>query len=126
MPNALIENPSTNVRYQREWTRDNPEYQREWRKSNPDKIATYNRKQQLRRYGLTPERYAEMLEEQAHGCAICGDPPAEGKILNVDHDHKSGKVRGLLCHGCNTALGAFRDDPIILHWAADYVEANRG
>jgi len=52
---------------------------------------------------LTPDQYAEMLEAQGGGCAICGNPPKSRK-LDEDHDHRTGRTRGLLCHRCNRAL----------------------
>ncbi len=57
-----------------------------------------------RTYGLTFSDYNRILKEQSEGCAICGKPP-NGKRLSVDHDHKSNKVRGLLCMHCNVILG---------------------
>lgn len=68
-----------------------------------------------------------MLEVQDYACAICGE--MEDKLredgteqpLSVDHCHVSGRVRGLLCHRCNTALGLFRDDPEVLKRAIEYL-----
>lgn len=59
-----------------------------------------------------------MLREQDALCAICHKAPA----AHVDHDHKTGAVRALLCFNCNGGLGQFRDDPVVLRAAADYVE----
>lgn len=72
-------------------------------------------------YGITGDDYATLLEAQGGKCAICRARPLS-KRLAVDHDHKSGAVRGLLCagsqsSGCNFALGLFHDDPEIL-WRA--------
>lgn len=72
----------------------------------------------LRTYGLTDEAYRAMLERQEGRCAVCLD---EAKLC-VDHDHKTGKVRGLLCSHCNTAIGHLRDDPSRIRRAADYLE----
>ena len=63
-----------------------------------------------------------LSQYQGGGCAICGitvDPTH--KQLSVDHCHNSGKVRGLLCTLCNTALGSFKDDPELLQKAINYV-----
>ena len=54
-----------------------------------------------RRYGITNDDYNKMLKEQGGGCFICGNKPKEGKYLQVDHNHKTGFVRGLLCYYCN-------------------------
>ena len=60
------------------------------------------------RYGLSAEEYESMLAEQGGGCAICGRLP-KAKRLNVDHDHVTGEVRGLLCYVCNTRLAALEN-----------------
>ena len=62
-----------------------------------------------------------MLAAQDGLCAICGTAPA----AHVDHDHETGAVRQLLCFHCNGGLGQFRDDPVVLRAAADYVERHR-
>lgn len=58
-----------------------------------------------RLYGITVEEYAKMLEAQEGVCARCKKPPQEAMALAVDHCHKTGRVRGLLCGPCNTYLG---------------------
>ncbi len=65
-----------------------------------------------KKYDLTPEEYEAMLEKQGGVCAICKSEERSGNRvrLAVDHNHKTGKVRGLLCSGCNTALGQFNED----------------
>lgn len=79
-------------------------------------------------FGITIEQYNAMLERQGGVCAICGEPMKKigekGKrnhSMYVDHDHKTGKVRGLLCNQCNFGLGQFRDDPILLAKAIEYL-----
>lgn len=59
-------------------------------------------------------------------CEICGDSPSGGKVLCVDHDHTTGEVRGLLCEGCNFALGYARDSVDILARAISYLETRAG
>jgi hypothetical protein len=70
-------------------------------------------------YGLTIEEFNKMYEDQGGSCAIC---QRTDRPLVVDHDHKTGKKRALLCNGCNHGLGRFADDPALLRKAADYVE----
>lgn len=75
-----------------------------------------------RTFGITQADYEELLAQQGGGCGICGRKP--GKIsLHVDHDHETGEIRGLLCVGCNNALGQFHDDPMLLERASDYVSS---
>jgi len=62
-----------------------------------------------RRYGITLEKYNELLKKQNGGCAICGAKP-KTRSLNVDHNHITKQVRGLLCHLCNRALGQLKAD----------------
>jgi hypothetical protein len=59
--------------------------------------------------GVTTAQYEAMLAAQGGGCAICGNPP-KTRRLDVDHDHRTGKVRGLLCHRCNRALPSWVDE----------------
>lgn len=76
------------------------------------------------RYGLSREEYEDMA---ANGCHICGRPSDGSGIrqLAVDHDHKTGAVRGILCWECNVVLGKMNDDPARLRAAADYLERRR-
>ncbi len=75
----------------------------------------------LREYGLTPEQHATMLRQQGYVCAICKRVNENGKALAVDHDHKTGEVRGLLCFRCNMGLGYFQDSPGLLTHAGQYL-----
>jgi hypothetical protein len=58
-------------------------------------------------YGLSLEDYEDRVDEQQGKCAICGEFPQSGKLLCVDHDHETGKVRSLLCHACNVGMRQF-------------------
>jgi hypothetical protein len=77
----------------------------------------------LRDYGLTKADFRAFMVKQGGACAICEKPERSSRkgILSVDHDHDTGRVRGLLCHACNVGLGHFRDDPALLARAAQYV-----
>lgn len=77
------------------------EYARAYYKRNSERTCETIRRARLKRlFGITWEQYDQMLSSQGGVCALCGDPP-KGKRLAVDHDHKTGKVRGLLCSFCN-------------------------
>jgi hypothetical protein len=77
----------------------------------------------LKRFGLTQEGFDSLLVEQGGGCAICGSTKAGGRGgFAVDHCHETGRVRGLLCANCNNGLGRFKDDPVRLYAAIDYLK----
>ena len=99
-----------------------------WRKRHRERYLASNRANaRAYRVRMTPDEYAAMAEAQNGRCLLCGEFP-EGKgnfvmtKLTVDHDPKTGKVRGLLCAGCNAGLGQFRDNVEALRLAALYVE----
>ena len=81
----------------------------------------------LRNYGISIEKYLDMAENQNYKCAICYNDNFPMKschtgVLVVDHDHKTGKVRGLLCHNCNRALGLLKDSTEYLENCITYLE----
>ena len=83
---------------------------------------------QCRLHGITMDDYANMLDMQDNKCGICKKEetckdPRHDRVrrLSIDHCHKTGKVRGLLCHSCNTAIGKFKDDIELLHKAIRYI-----
>lgn len=92
----------------KDFAKKNPEkikkYQKSWKERHPEKRKIYTRNSRIRTYGIEPNEYYEMLEKQGHGCAICKAKPSY-RAMNIDHDHNTGKVRGLLCDGCNLSLG---------------------
>lgn len=74
-----------------------------------------------RKYGITLNDYKAMLNKQGGKCAICGNECPSNRKLAVDHSHKTGIVRGLLCIHCNQAIGHFKDDTSLLNKAIDYL-----
>ena len=78
------------------------------------------------RYGLAEAQFRALLASQNDRCAICRRPIADGagqSAVHVDHCHSTGRVRGLLCPACNTGLGRFSDDPMLLLAAIWYLTA---
>jgi hypothetical protein len=91
---------------------------RDWYEANKARAAKQTRSRKLAGYGLTQAQFDAMLIAQNGNCAICMAPMDSPR---VDHCHKTGAVRGLLCKGCNSGLGMFRDQPSALMRAADYL-----
>lgn len=93
-----------------------------------DKAHFTERKSRIKtRYGLSLEDLEEMRRQQKDECLLClgAFEPGWGKTgPSIDHCHKSGKVRGLLCHACNTALGKLQDSQEILARAIEYLKKN--
>ena len=107
------------------------EYYRAWAMNNKDKIKVYHAKaskETKRRYriksayGISLERYEEILLSQSGACAICGTQPQEGARLVVDHDHTTGAIRGLLCRKCNLGIGHLGDNLESLMKAVEYLK----
>jgi hypothetical protein len=99
------------------------ERNKEYYELNKDKVLKRTSERSLRyRYGLTPEDLMHMHEQQGGVCLICKGPPKEGRNLDVDHCHTTGKIRGLLCNNCNRGLGHFQDNPSFLLTAAEYLK----
>lgn len=84
----------------------------------------YKESDYRRRYGLSLDEYSRLSAAQRGLCAICGSTPHEhnSRQLVVDHDHVTGKIRGLLCHKCNSGLGMFKDSPHLLKLALVYLQ----
>ncbi len=114
-------NQKSGLRPECRYCRNNDE--RKWRNEHKTEIALAMRKTKLKvKFGMTLEQYEALYKKQTGRCAICGRNRSEFKTaLSVDHDHTTGKVRGLLCHDCNTGLGKFGDSVFTLNLAADYL-----
>lgn len=93
-----------------------------YREKNKKHILIMNR---IGRYGITMGEFKALWEKQKGFCAICEEVLDKNKY-RIDHDHASGKVRGLLCSSCNAAIGLLKDSPEIISNAARYVEDARG
>lgn len=118
---------SKNKAYGQAWAKANADrvraYKKQWEAQNQDKVRDRARRKGLQRgYGITIPEYDKMLTTQNGVCAICLRTCPTGKRLAVDHSHVNGKVRGLLCQGCNTSLGKFNDDFNLVQRAADYLK----
>lgn len=87
----------------------------DWQKRHPD----YHRDHHLKYlYGLTPGTYKLMLKSQGGACAIC----KRIRRLSVDHCHKTGRIRALLCQSCNAAIGLLREDVFVIENALNYIK----
>lgn len=99
-------------------------WQKERNIINPEKRRNVYRRASLKlKYGITQDEYNKLFEEQNGCCAICGKHQSEfKKALHIDHNHKTGKVRGLLCFNCNMGIGRLQDSKELLLKAVDYLE----
>jgi hypothetical protein len=114
------------------------EYQKEWYRRNKERVSA-RRKEQYennreyhiertknnalkRKYGMTLSDKQKMIEAQNSNCAICFKDLQLDKFSHVDHDHATGKIRQILCSTCNTGLGCFKEDTIVLQKAIDYLK----
>lgn len=77
------------------------------------------------RYGFTLVEYNAMFVAQGGVCAICGAERTDGKRLNIDHDHSTGRIRGLLCDRCNMVLGSIHDDCELLTNSIKYLQKGK-
>jgi hypothetical protein len=112
--NRAIERARRNEDPEKRRARDR-ERSRQWRRANPHKV----REQLLRQlYGLSRERFTEILRAQGDVCALCQNPSSD---YCVDHCHVTNRVRGILCRPCNIGIGQFGDRAALLLIAADYV-----
>ena len=100
----------------------------------PSDMPDVRHDQHLRRtYGITLAQYDALFAAQGGVCALCKRPQLKAcgrtgaktvERMHVDHDHKSGKIRGLLCALCNHGIGCFSQDPDLLEWAAAYLRSH--
>ncbi len=114
----------------RQWQENNREKLSEYRKRHhakrlEDDLESVRREQRqawlMRQYGLTIGDHESLVAAHDNRCAICKVQADDGKPLHIDHDHKTGRVRGLLCGHCNRGIGLFRDNPAVLRRAIEYL-----
>lgn len=106
-------------------------YQAKYRRQFPDNNRRYYRNHHLlKTYGITYEQYEVIYKQQGGVCAVCGSVPdavKHGRVsLVVDHDHATGKIRGLLCNNCNSGLGIIGDTIEHLEKALAYLKQHEG
>lgn len=100
---------------------------KEWVEDNEDKVRVYRAKdpwtldKRCRRHGITSEEFWVMYEEQDGTCPVC-DKGIEAEDSAIDHNHKTGEVRGILCKSCNRALGLLGDNPNTLIRGSKYLQ----
>ena len=121
-----LKNKEHSLAYQKEYYKKNKkqidETNKEYYEKNKGKTIEYQRKLALKtRYNLTLEKLDEMLIGQNHKCLICDKSLMETRRC-VDHNHKTGKIRGILCIECNSVLGMSHDNVDILKKAIDYLK----
>jgi hypothetical protein len=94
--------------------------------TDKDKRHVYNKEVKYKKYGLTKEEFDKLILEQNNKCKICHREfeahLSDRQVRHIDHCHKTGKVRGILCNPCNRGLGCFKDNIKFLHSAIDYLE----
>ncbi len=107
--------------YRKNNQRHYTDWQIKWNKEHPTSLLTTVLKS---KYGITLDYYLSLLNKQKNRCAICRkSEPFLNRRLAIDHCHRTGKVRGLLCTNCNTFLGRIEDNPKLLERAIAYVKA---
>ena len=77
-----------------------------------------------RKYGVTPAQFRALLKKQGNRCGVCRTaiPGGRDNTWHQDHNHRTGKARGILCARCNSGLGYFRDSPALLQKAVSYLK----
>jgi len=96
-------------------------------RNRPETKAKMRNREYMSEFGITLKQYNTLLRKQNFRCAICETPQEKTRIrFAVDHSHKVGNVRGLLCDRCNRGLGFFGDDPYKLLIAREYILQNLG
>jgi hypothetical protein len=108
----------------KEYYEKNKDNIKNYREKNKDRIKEQRREYCIKKYNISKRDYDNILLYQNNKCAICHDELNKSiRSPPVDHCHNSGKVRGILCHKCNTGLGFFKENPEILESAIRYLKS---
>lgn len=103
--------------------KDRKAYMAAWRRANKDHTTHYRLN---KRYGISKKKRDAMFARQRKRCACCrSNDPGSVRGWYLDHDHKTGKVRGVLCHWCNLALGHAKDSVVRLSLMIIYLEKHK-
>ena len=124
----MFDKKAWNKKYNKEYYKRNKERclakDHKWQEEHKEQKRKVSRSSHLKRkYNLTPAEFERMVALQDNKCAVCGDMFTG--MPYVDHDHITGRVRGLLCIHCNTMIGHARDNSNILLNGIRYLEVNR-
>ncbi|PKP62241.1 hypothetical protein CVT91_00185 [Candidatus Atribacteria bacterium HGW-Atribacteria-1] len=112
--------------YTKQYRKDNPKkikkYRRQYYLNNREKVINETKECKLKRlYGLSHEDWLKMWEKQDEKCLICGKKFIKPSNACVDHNHKTGEVRGLLCRHCNSIIGFLENNPRLMMNSIEYL-----
>ena len=114
-------NPEVNRRAQEKY-RSTEKFKETRKRYQPTHYARYGRKWRImKEFGMSLAQFEEMKSKQGNRCAICGNPPKK-RALAIDHDHSTGKIRGMLCYPCNVVLGLVSDSIVTLDRMIEYLK----
>ena len=116
------------LEYKKQWYEKNKENQllklKKYYIKNRTKIIATRKEQRMQKlYGISLQEKEDMLHNQGNCCAICKSQTFTGSNWHIDHDHKTNKIRGILCGKCNHLIGLANDDTLILDAAIQYLQA---
>ena len=116
--------------YKVKYYKENQHIIQRYRVENKEKLKLKARDWYLRNnFGISLDEYNEILKQQDYGCKVCSRKESKDsrrKVLFVDHNHKTGKIRGILCDSCNFVLGLMEDNVTNIRKLADYLEKTQG
>ena len=117
-----LDNPERRKEYKKQYYKDNYQkiriYRQQYYKNHCEQVKENNLK---RVYGLSPEDWQKIWDNQEGKCKICDVPFESPPEAYIDHNHLTGKIRGLLCSKCNFAIGLLGDDPKLMIKAIEYL-----